>query len=71
MEKFEISEGKCRTARINEAVRLMLLEDKQLENKKTGQLASKLQLSRQVNGCGQAANRLEEDLRSIGSCLTR
>ena len=47
-EKLIYVNGKCRTPRINEVVRLALLIDKGFGKRKTGQLSEKLELSRVV-----------------------
>jgi site-specific DNA recombinase len=44
-EKLFFDGEKCRTQRINEVLRLMLLIDKGLKNKKSGQYSKKLELS--------------------------
>ena len=44
-EKFEFDGKKCRTTRINDVLRYMLLIDNDLQNKKSGQLSKKIELS--------------------------
>jgi site-specific DNA recombinase len=44
-EKFEFDGKKCRTTRINDVLRYMLLIDSDLQNKKSGQLSKKIELS--------------------------
>jgi site-specific DNA recombinase len=44
-EKFEFDGKKCRTTRINDVLRYMLLIDCDLKNKKSGQLSKKIELS--------------------------
>jgi site-specific DNA recombinase len=44
-EKFEFDGKKCRTTRINDVLRCMLLIDSDLQNKKSGQLSKKIELS--------------------------
>ena len=44
-EKFEFNGKKCRTTRINDVLRYMLLIDSDLKNKKSGQLSKKIELS--------------------------
>ncbi len=44
-EKFEFDGIKCRTTRINDVLRLILQIDKGLQNKKSGQLSKKIELS--------------------------
>lgn len=47
-EKIEFDGEKCRTGRVNDVLRYILQIDKQLPNKKKGQISDKLYLSRQV-----------------------
>jgi site-specific DNA recombinase len=44
-EKFEFDGKKCRTTRINDVLRLILQIDNGLQNKKSGQLSKKIELS--------------------------
>ena len=44
-EKFEFDGKKCRTTRINDFLRRILLIDNDLQNKKSGQLSKKIELS--------------------------
>ncbi len=44
-EKFEFDGKKCRTTRINDVLRYILLIDRDLQNKKSGQLSKKIELS--------------------------
>ncbi len=45
LEKFEFDGKKCRTTRINDVLRNILLIDNDLQNKKSGQLSKKIELS--------------------------
>ena len=51
-EKFEFDGIKCRTTRINDVLRLILQIDKGLQNKKSGQLSKKIELSTLVESPG-------------------
>ena len=51
-EKLYFDGNKVRTARINEVIRIMLLNDSALKNKKTGQISKFLDLSGQVEHSG-------------------
>jgi site-specific DNA recombinase len=51
-EKLQIDEKKCRTVRINEALRLICATGKGLRHKKTGQLFKNLELSGDVEATG-------------------
>ena len=51
-ENLQFSKNKCRTPRINEALRLMLLVDKGFKKNKKGQLPKNLELSQKVLGMG-------------------
>lgn len=44
-EKFDFDGKKCRTTRINDVLRCILLIDNDLQNKKSGQLSKKIELS--------------------------
>ena len=47
-EKIEFDGKKCRTTRINDVLRYILLIDKELDENKKGQISKKLSLSRLV-----------------------
>ena len=51
-EKLEFSNNKCRTPRVNNLLILMLLKNKDIGGKKTGQLFNNLELSRRVGRAG-------------------
>ncbi len=51
-EKIQISKNESRTARLNEAIRLILATDKGFRNKNTGQLFKNIELSRNVETTG-------------------
>ena len=70
-EKFEFDGKKCRTTRINDVLRCMLLIDNDLQNKKSGQLSKKIELSTLVEsprielGSKQATKKLSTRLVSV------
>ena len=47
-EKLQFDGKKCRTPRINDALRYILQKDKNLEEKNKGQFSKKLKLSHRV-----------------------
>ena len=51
-EKFEFDGKKCRTTRINDVLRYILLINNDLKNKKSGQLSKKIELSTLVGRAG-------------------
>jgi len=70
-EKFEFDGIKCRTTRINDVLRCILLIDNDLKNKKSGQISKKIELSTLVEsprielGSKQATKRLSTRLFSV------
>ncbi|MFM7017613.1 MAG: hypothetical protein ACKOWY_02295, partial [Flavobacterium sp.] len=61
-EKFEFDGKKCRTTRINDVLRLILQIDNGLQNKKSGQLSKKIELSTLVEQRGVLSNYFMSDL---------
>jgi hypothetical protein len=64
-EKLVFVDGKVRTPRINEVLRLILLNDKGYRNMKNGQITTNLWLSTGVEARKQLSNHLEEDIQLL------
>ena len=56
---------KCRTPRINEVLRLILLIDSNKQKTDSGQISEYLDLSAQVELAGQKSNFFEQDLLNL------
>ena len=68
VHKWHIDEKKCRTGRINEALRLICSTDKGFRHKKTGQLFKNLELSGNVEVTGIEPVS-KHGIRKLSTCL--
>jgi hypothetical protein len=66
-KKTKIDEKNCRTAKVNEALALILATDKGFKKIKTGQLFKNIELPGYVDKSGHISNQFIEELKALAS----